>query len=64
MTADEYRAALQRMVSKVPPSIGSASVQTVRAYKKAVVAAQKTLEKSRPTLEALQSAHNTLASFF
>lgn len=64
MTADEYRANLQRMVNKVPPSIGSASVQTVRSYKKAVVAAQKVLEKSRPTLESLQSAHNTLASFF
>lgn len=64
MTADEYRANLQRMVSKVPPRINSASVQTVRSYKKAVAAAIKTLEKSRPTLESLQSAHNTLASFF
>lgn len=64
MTADEYRAAIQRMVSKVPPSINSASVQTVRAYKKAVASAQKVLEKARPSLESLQSAHNTLASFF
>lgn len=64
MTADEYRANLQRLVNKVPPSINSASVQTVRSYKKAVVAAQKALAKPRPTLESLQSAHNTLASFF
>lgn len=64
MTADEYRASLVKLVNKVPPSINAASVQTVRAYKKAVVSARKCLEKSRPTLESLQSAHNNLASFF
>ncbi len=64
MTADDYRASLKKLVNKVPPSVNGGSVQYVRAYKKALDSAKKALDKPRATLEALQSAHNNLATFF
>lgn len=56
--AATLRASLAATWRKTPQWIGGASVQQVRAYKKAYVDMQKLLAKSSASLGDLQAAYN------
>ena len=60
---EAMRTLLKPLVSKVPSSLNTASVQVVRDWKKLVVKAQKVLESNRSTYEQLNSVYTQLSSY-
>ena len=60
---EAMRDLLKPLVSKVPSSLSSASIQVVRDWKKLVVKAQKVLESNRSTYEQLNSVYTQLSSY-
>lgn len=60
---EAMRTLLKALVSKVPSSLSSASVQTVRDWKALIVKANKTLASSRSTCEQLSRLHIELSQY-
>ena len=58
---ERLRETLRERMQRVPDRINGASIQAVREYKKAYIAAQKTAKKSSPSLHELQSAINQVS---
>lgn len=60
---EQWRNTLKDLLKRVPQSINSASIDTVRAYKKAVVAALKALDNNNTPVIKLEGFVNQLRQY-
>ena len=58
---EHLRDTLRDRMKKVPARINTASIQAVREYKKAYIAAKKTADKKSPSMHELQNAINQVS---
>lgn len=62
--ATDLKAAIKRMLARVPNKVNAGGHTTAVAYKADAIAAGKEIAKSKTSLSNLREIHNKLASYY